>query len=377
MASKENISVEFPWKLYRRVSGGSGNVIISPQSVASALMLAALGAKGNTEAQIRSAVGLEDSTAEEAQKTFSKLSKSLTGESDLLITIANKLFSRNGLAIEEKFQKESAELYKSGIEALDFVSKPGECRNVINRWVEENTQQKIKDLIQEGMISSDTKLVLANAIYFKGKWDKPFKTEKTEQVDFYVSKDEPVKVDMMRKKYDMFYVANDGLKFTAVSVPYQRRTMALLILRPNEVDGLATLEANMSVDELSKTMSELRSGLKSKVDIGLPKFTFSKMSDLSKVLPALGVTDLFDPLKADLSGMVSGESIAFTDVVHKAFIEVNEEGTEAAAATAMMSRMMMMPTQEVSFICDRPFLFVLVDIVNSTILFIGRYSSPQ
>ena len=373
---------EFSWKLYRSVSSGVENVIISPQSVTVALMLAALGAKGETEVQIRKAVGLAENSASEAQTAYSKLSQNMKNKSDttsggLIVTIANKLFARKGLSVVEKFQKDSAELYSSGIQSMDFGGEPSECLKTINQWVEDNTMQKIKDILQEGMLSAATKLVLANAIYFKGKWDKPFKTEKTEKVDFHVSSSNVVKVDMMREKYDMYCVADDDLKFKAVSVPYQKRTMAMLILRPDEVDGISSLEEKMTTEKLTDTIGQLRRGMKAKVDLGLPKFKFIKTSDLSGTLPDLGITHLFDPSKADLSGMVSGETIAFTDVLHKAYIEVNEEGTEAAAATMMISRMMMMPTQEVSFICDRPFLFILADMENSAILFIGRYSFPS
>lgn len=375
-------SVEFTWKLFRSVSKGGENAILSPYSITAALMLAQLGAKGDTESQIRKAVGYGEHSSEEAQQLFSKLSNGLKNKSDqdtagLIVTIANKLFARDGIVVVEKFKQASADLYASGIESMNFGGKPEECRSTINKWVEEHTQQKIKNLIPEGGITANTNLVLANAIYFKGKWDKPFKAEKTAKTDFHITGGNTVKVDMMKEKLDLMFIADESMKFSAVSVPYQGNTMSMVIIRPDDIEGLSTVESGLTTEKISETINNLRRGMKGKVDIGLPKFSFTKSLELSSVLATLGITDLFDVTKADLSGLVSGDSVAITDAIHKAFIEVNEEGTEAAAATAMISRMMMMPAHEVTFICDRPFLFLLVDLENSTVLFVGRYAVPE
>lgn len=370
----------FSWNVYKKIQSKGCNVLFSPYSVTSALMLACAGARGNTESQILQALGMSDKTADEAHDAFSKLTDdfrvSLNVEEGLTLNVANKLFARNEMKILESFVVKSKKLYKSGIESMNFGEKPDECRQTINKWVEEQTKDKIKDLLVEGTIGADTTLVLTNAIYFKGKWEKQFTAEQTTKTDFHVSSSNTVKVDMMRKKFDLRYLKNDKEKFSAVSIPYRGNLSSMLIVRPDEIEGLEMLENNMTPERMTEIFREVRQSFKTKVDLGLPKFTFTETADLSRILPALGVSDLFDSSKVDISGMVDAKSMAFSDVVHKAYIEVNEEGTEAAAATAMISRMMMMPTMEAEFICDRPFLFALIEEKSGVILFFGRYSKP-
>ncbi|KAL4226769.1 Serpin B6 [Mactra antiquata] len=384
MAGEDNSFVKglnsFSWKLHQKIQSNGNNVLFSPYSVTSALMLAGVGARGNTGSQILQALGLQNTASDGAHAEFSQLADDLrtvlnAGEG-VTLNIANKLFARNDMKVLEDFVTRSEKLYKSGIESMDFGNKPDECRQQINTWVEKQTNDKIKDLLAEGSIGTSTTLVLTNAIYFKGKWDKQFATERTTKADFHVSPSDTVKVDMMRMKQDLLYLKNDEDKFAAVSIPYRENVSSLLIILPNDIDGLTALESNMTPDKLGKIITDVRQGFKSKVDLGLPKFTFTETTDLSRILPELGVTDLFDSSNVDIGGMIDCKGIAFSDVVHKAFIEVNEEGTEAAAATAMISRMMMMPTQEVEFICDRPFLFVLMEEKSGLIMFLGRCSKP-
>jgi serpin B len=256
---------------------------------------------------------------------------------------------------------------------MDFVDKSEECRLEINKWVEEQTKEKIKDLLQEGTIVPATNLVLANAVYFKGKWDKPFTADKTTECDFHVTASDISKVQMMHGKHDMLYFVDEAEKYSAVSMSYEWKTTSMVIVRPDQIDGLSVLEANFNVGKLMHSLSQ---SFMTKVDIALPKFTFTETTDLSQILPKLGITDLFDAANVDLSGMLEKTGLAISDVIHKAFIDVNEEGTEAAAATAMISRMMMMPMNEVSFVCDRPFLFMIVDSVTKFVHFIGRYTKP-
>lgn len=375
-----DLSSQFTWSLYQKVSLGGGNVLISPHSVGSALMLACLGARGNTENQIGKALGYSGNTPAEWHAAFSQMNsqmkQSRDGDDGVIVDIANKMFARLDLDVLAKYSKDADGLYKSGTERMDFATKATECRLAINKWVEEQTNNKIQDLLPEGTISASTNLVLANAVYFKGKWDKPFEASKTEPFDFHKTATESVKVNMMRKKIDLRYTADEALKCSAVEIPYQHRTVTMTIIRPDSVDGLPELERNLSAENLSKLMERARTEMKAKVDLGLPKFKFTETTDLSRTLPELGITDLFDPSAVDLSGMTSVEGVAFTDVIHKAFVDVNEEGTEAAAATAMISRMMMMPIDEVTFICDRPFLFLITDVASSAVLFIGRFSTP-
>ena len=369
---------EFSWNLYRLTSQNEGNILISPHSVCSALMLACLGAKGNTADQIFTTLGMSGMTPEGGHVAFSGLNDDLKklGSDGVTLSVANKLFAENSLTVLEKYSLEAEKLYSSGTETMDFATKPDESRRFINKWVEEQTNDKIKDLLKEGTIGSATRLVLANAVYFKGKWAKPFQSDKTVSSDFFVSSASSVKVDMMRGKYDMLYTKNEEMKLAAVAVPYQNNTTSMVIVRPDDVDGLSQIESSINQDKLASLLKDLRQSMKFKVDIGLPKFTFKKQSELSRILPKLGITDLFDESKVDLSAMTEATGIAINDVIHEAFIDVNEEGTEAAAATVMISRMMLLPMGEIEFICDRPFLFMLTENASGHVLFIGRYAKP-
>ncbi|XP_045165492.2 serpin B4-like [Mercenaria mercenaria] len=370
----------FSWDLYRAASQKGENFLISPHSVCSALMLACLGAKGNTAAQIFKTLGMCDTASDEYHTAYSGLNenlKKLSNESDgVSLNVANKLFAGNVMKVLEKYVQEAKKLYTSGIETMDFACKPEESRQLINKWVEEQTNDKIKDLLKEGTVGPGTKLVLANAVYFKGKWDKPFKQEKTESTDFHVSSAVSVKVEMMREKFDLRYVRNEEEKFSAVVVPYQNNYFSMAVVRPDDVEGLSQIEESLNSDKVVSLVADIRQSMKCKVDIGLPKFAFSQASDLTRILPKLGVEDLFDPAKSDLSAMTDTSDVAISDVIHKAFIDVNEEGTEAAAATAMISRMMAMPMGEIQFICDRPFLFMMIENQSGHIFFIGRYAKP-
>lgn len=370
---------EFSWNLYRLAAAQNGdNFLISPHSVCSAMMLACLGAKGNTADQIFKTLGMRGMTFEGYHTAYSVLNDALKkdGSDGVLLNVANKLFAGSAMKVLEKYVQEAGKLYSSGTQTMDFAAKPDESRQLINKWVEDQTNDKIKDLLKEGSITSDTRLVLANAVYFKGKWSKPFKPEKTVSNTFCLSSASRTEIKMMREKYDMQYTRNEELKFAAVSVPYQNNVVSMVIVRPDDVDGLSEIERSFNQDNLVSLLIDLRQSMKAKVDLGLPKFAFKQASDLTRILPKLGVTDLFDESKVDLSAMTDSSGIAINDVIHEAFIDVNEEGTEAAAATAMISRMMMLPTEEVEFICDRPFLFMLVQNMSDHILFIGRFAKP-
>jgi len=370
---------EFSCGFFKRLLGGSDNVFVSPHSVASALMLACLGAKGETAGQIASALSLQGTEPAEWHSQYSGLCARLTDvarDGGPVLEQANKLFANLDIEILDSFKTSAEKLYKSGIDALDFAGKSDESRIAINVWVEEQTKGKITDLLLPGSVSPATKLVLANAIYFNGKWDKPFKATSTTDMDFHKSANETVTVKMMREKLDLRFLCDDALNADAVELGYQHNLMSMIIIRPRDIDGLPKLQETLDAAILSTLFDRLLVEMRKKVDLGLPKFNFAVSTDVSRLLPQLGITDLFDSSKADLSGMTSRAPLAISDVIHKAVIDVNEEGTEAAAATGMITRMMVMPTGEETFICDRPFLFFIVEPNTRHMVFAGRFSSP-
>ena len=215
-------------------------------------------------------------------------------------------------------------------------------------------------------------MVLTNAIYFKGDWTEPFRKEMTQVAPFRISGSHETDVPLMYQQHDFRYWAGDGLK--ALELPYGKANLAMLVLLPDEVEGLSTLETRLSADNLSRWQSGLR---ERKVRVYLPRFTLTSQFQLAEVLKAMGMTRAFTPGKADLTGMSSEEELYLSAVIHKAFVDVNEEGTEAAAATGIAVAVRSAIVQPVVFRADHPFVFLIRDNRTGSILFLGRVANPQ
>ncbi|KAL3865724.1 hypothetical protein ACJMK2_043084 [Sinanodonta woodiana] len=369
----------FSLNLYKLFMEGEENIFLSPYSVCAALLLAHLGTKGDSEAQIRKALGLDQMEVELVHKEFQKMRKVLnakTSESTTL-AIANRIFAKLGLSIRKDYTEKSLLHHGSEMECLDFAGESEKSRQRINTWVEEQTRKKIKDLLPAGSINALTLVVLVNAVYFKGDWDTKFDPKRTEKIDFHISKTETVKVDMMQAKKKCRFFKNDELKYSALMLPYKDGNLSMVIVLPHEQNGLKNVEKAFTAHVLSSLCEDLAHGARPEVIIALPKFKMEITYELTKTLPKLGISDILQSTKADFGAMLDGHPDAFiSDVIHKTFIDVNEEGTEAAAATAMMMRCMAMPMPPEKFIADHPFLFLIRDNDTGVILFIGRYAKP-
>ncbi|XP_004700028.1 serpin B6 [Echinops telfairi] len=355
----------------------SRNVFFSPMSISSALAMVWMGAKGNTAIQMSQALSLNKSPGgggdvhQGFQSLLTEVNK--TGTQYLLRT-ANGLFGEKTCDFLSSFKDSCHKFYQAEMEELDFAHATEEARKHINTWVAKKTEDKITELLAPGTVDSMTNLVLVNAIYFKGTWNHQFNKEHTKERPFKINKKEEKLVQMMFKKstFKMTYI---GEIFTKILVlPYVMKELNMIIMLPDEGTELSTLEKELTYEKFVEwTRPDMLD--EEEVEVFLPRFKLEERYDMEDVLRSLGMTDAFDQGKADFSGISSRRSLHLSKVVHKAFVEVNEEGTEAAAATAavMMMRCIRITPR---FCADHPFLFFIHHTKTKEILFCGRVCSP-
>ena len=355
---------QLTFDLYQKLSGGNdGNLFLSPYSISSALAMVYGGARGETADQMGTTLrfGGQDAT----HPAFSFLRKKLNGiqeKGHVQLSVANSLWPQVDYAFQLDYLALTQEFYGSEIEPVDFITDTEGARQKINTWVEDKTNDRIKDLIPEGMLDPLTRLVLANAIYFKGNWASQFKPEHTRPAPFKLADGTTVEVPMMSQTAD-FKLAHTP-EFQLLELPYEGDDLSMLILLPSESDKLPELDleaiAGLEFNEME-------------VMVQLPRFKLESTFQLDDTLAAMGMPLAFSR-QADFSGMTGTQDLYIGVVVHKAFVEVNEEGTEAAAATAVGMRTTSMPPQ---FTANHPFLFLIRENSTGAILFIGRVIDPR
>ncbi|XP_062986351.1 serpin B6-like [Elgaria multicarinata webbii] len=355
----------------------TANTFFSPLSITSSLAMVLLGAKGSTADQMSKALSL--TTCEEIHQGYEKLISEINKPgTKYLLKLANRLFGETSYDFLAPFIDSSQKFYHAGLEKLNFSKASEDSRKHINAWVEEQTAGKIQNLLAPGIVNGLTRLVLVNAIYFKGNWAKRFRKDLTTEKPFKVSKNETKMVQMMfqKAKFNVTYIADYHTH--VLEMPYVDNELSMIILLPDEIrddsTGLEKLEREMTYEKLIEWINpEMMDS--TEVELSLPKFKLEEKYDLKPVLKSLGMTDAFDEGKADFSGMSPNNDLVLSEVVHKSFVEVNEEGTEAAAATAavMMLRCARIPRP---IIADHPFLFFIRHRIMGGILFYGRFCSP-
>ncbi|XP_061050758.1 serpin B6 isoform X1 [Eubalaena glacialis] len=355
----------------------SKNVFISPVSISSALAMVFMGAKGNTAAQMSQALSLSRSRGgggdihQDFQNLLTEVNR--TGTQYLLRT-ANKLFGEKTYDFLPSFKDSCRKFYQAEMEELDFISAAEESRKHINTWVAQRTEGKIIDLLSPDSVDSMTCLVLVNAIYFKGNWENQFNKQHTKERPFKVSKNVEKPVQMMFKK-STFKITYIGEIFTQVLVlPYVGGELDMIIMLPDENTDLKTVEKELTYEKFVEwTRPDLME--EEEVEVSLPKFKLGESYDMEGVLRTLGVTDAFENARADFSAMSSRGDLCLSRVAHKAFVEVDEEGTEAAAATAAV---LMLRCARITprFCADHPFLFFIQHSKTRGLLFCGRLRSP-
>uniref|UniRef100_G1SQK1 Serpin B6 n=1 Tax=Oryctolagus cuniculus TaxID=9986 RepID=G1SQK1_RABIT len=356
----------------------SKNVFFSPMSISAALAMVLMGAKGNTAAQMTQALSLNKTQGGGAGDVHQGFQSLLTEVNrpgmQYLLRTANRLFGEKTWEFLSTFKDSCQKFYQAELEELDFMNSTEESRKHINSWVAKMTEDKITNLLSPNSMNSLTRLILVNAIYFKGNWEKQFDKEHTQERPFKVSKNKEKPVQMMFRK-STFKITYIGEIFTRIlMLPYVGKELHMIIMLPDEHIDLKTVEKELTYENFVEwTKPDMMD--EEEVDVYLPRFKLEENYDMEEVLRGLGMTDAFDQANADFSGMSSKRNLHLSKVVHKSFVEVNEEGTEAAAATAaiMMMRCLRIPNQ---FCADRPFLFFIQHSKTNGILFCGRFSSP-
>lgn len=358
---------------------GPGNQTLSPASIAIALDMTLAGARGDTARQMARVLHLKgDDGAQQAAAQALLARWRAMGEQ---LAIANRLFLERSYRLEPPFVEAMRDGYQAPVEQLDFADAPGPARTRINAWVAEQTRDRILDLIPPGGIDRDTRLVLTNAIYLLADWARPFEANATRPEPFHINGTNAVPVPTMHARRHARVGETRGEKL--LELGYRDTELAMLFVLPNARDGLAELEAGLDAGRLDAWDAALGG---QEAVITLPKFRVAPPAsfELAKPLKALGMTDAFDPRRADFTAMADPPSPAdrllIDQVFHKAFVEVDEAGTEAAAATAVvMMRALAMPTPGEPFVfrADHPFLFLLRDSATGAVLFIGRVTDPR
>lgn len=372
---------QFALDLYSRLADdpefGDGNLFFSPISLSSALAITYEGARGSTAEEIRSVFHFPENQSALRSGFEDTIARINSNANDYTLRTANAMWAEQTYPFLPDYIHIADRYYDAKTTNLDFIHAPDESRITINRWVENQTEDRIRDLIPPGVINSNTCLVITNAIYFKGTWVKQFDPEKTVDADFLTGRGITVRVPMMQRTDENAvygYTETDALQ--VLEMPYESGNgteITMLVLLPRG-DDLEELEQLLDAG----TLKELRDSLQNRqVKVHFPRFTMETKYFLPRILSVMGMPTAFTT-DADFSGMDSGRDLFITNVIHQAFVEVNEEGTEAAAATAVMMGKGASPDANKIpvFRADHPFIFLIQDSGTGNILFVGRVSDP-
>lgn len=363
----------FAFDLYKAIKGESGNLFYSPLSISLALAMTYAGAKGETAAEMADTLHY---TLEQA-----KLHAAFNGLDQLLATrgqgakgkdgkgfrlnVVNAIWGQQDYHFEKAYLDAIAQNYGAGIRLLDYIKNPEKSRVAINDWVEDQTEDRIKDLIPAGAIDPMTRLVLTNAVYFNAAWMYPFNKGATSDGLFHLADGTTATKAMMRQTERYGYAAGDG--YVAVELPYDGDELSMVIMLP-DAGQFARFEEALDADSVQALIERIEY---QQVRLTLPKFQFESEFSLGDTLRAMGMEQAFSD-SADFSGITGNRDLHISEVIHKSFVAVDEAGTEAAAATAVMMRTTAMPAEPVEVTVDRPFVFLIRDVETGSILFMGR-----
>ena len=370
---------QFALDLYAQLRGREGNLFFSPYSISTALAMTRAGARGDTAAEMDKVMHFA-LPQEKLNPAFGALIRQVNGDPadtkrGYQLSTANALWAQKGYEFKPDFLTITKEDYGAGLNEVDFKTAAEQARQTINAWVEKQTRDKIKDLLHQGDLTEYTRLVLTNAIYFKGDWASQFKKDRTKDAPFHLTADKSKDVPLMHQTGEYGYL--DGGSFQALELPYAGNDLSMVVLLPKKIDGLAGLEKELTADKLAGWVGKL---YRHEVIVSLPRFKTEQRVSLKQILSDMGMKLAFLEDKADLSGIAGKpHDLHISDVIHKAFIDVNEEGTEAAAATAVAvatAHAVRVPEPTPEFRADHPFLFLIRDTRNDSILFLGRLAEP-
>ena len=367
---------KFALDLYSRYKTKEDNIFFSPYSISTALAMTYEGARGQTAEEMQSVFYFPEDD-DERRSSYANLYNEINKEDkEYKLNTANALWAEHSFQFLDEYFNIVEEYYGGKVTNLDFKQDPEGSRIIINDWVEEKTNNKIKDLIPSGLIDSMTRLVLTNAIYFKGEWVKQFNEDATQEQNFRVSSSDGVKVQMMQRidNESIFNYAEDD-KLQILEMPYSGEDLSMLIFLPKN-DDMKALENSITIKKLTEWRANLE---KKRVDIFIPKFKLETKYFMAQDLMEMGMPSAF--VSADFSGITGKKDLFISNVIHQAFVEVNEEGTEAAAATAVIMPLTSIGSepgpQIPTFRADHPFIFIIQQNDTGNILFMGRVDNPS
>ncbi|XP_072139487.1 leukocyte elastase inhibitor-like [Mobula birostris] len=352
------------------------NIFVSPFSISSALAMVYHGASGNTATQMAKVLAFDD--VKDVHAEFQRLQLELNNpQAKYVLKTANRLFGEKSYNFLAAYLADTLKYYQAELAPVDFLTAAEEVRQEINTWAEKQTEGKITNLLAEGSVDDKTRLVLVNAIYFKGNWHRKFNTELTHDGEFRIKQHETKPVQMMKLKSKFAFTYIPEVSTKILELLYDDNELSMVILLPDINDdftGMEKLQNHLTFDHL---MTWTNPDKMNKIDVNvvLPKFKLEEKYDLKSILIEMGMVDAFSTTQANYSAMTSRNDLVLTKVVHKSFVEVNEEGTEAAASTAAII-MMRSALIAYDFVADHPFLFFIRHNKTRNILFFGRFSSP-
>ncbi|XP_048219429.1 serpin B11 [Perognathus longimembris pacificus] len=392
MGSLSTTNVEFCFDVFKELSCNNAgqNVFFSPLSLFYALNMILLGARGKCAQQVEKVLHyhhsaeflrprLKDSLeCRQAGRMHSELGDLLSQinrpHSNYTLSIANRLYGTKAVEFHQQYLSCSEKLYQARLQSVDFGESVEETRKSINAWVESKTNGKVKNLFGEGTIDPSSVMVLVSAIYYKGQWQNKFQEKETTKTPFQLSAGNSVMVDMMYQTGTFKMASIKKPPMQVLELPYGNSKLSMVILLPVGTADLDQIEKQLT----ARTFREWTSSphmVEREVEVHLPRFKLANKYELNSLLKALGMTDIFNEAKADFSGMSPDKGLFLSKVVHKAYVEVNEEGTEAAAATGESVAVKRLPIRD-RFVANHPFLFLITDISTGVIFFLGKLASP-
>ncbi|MGM0440676.1 MAG: serpin family protein [Chlamydiota bacterium] len=347
------------------------NFFVSPLSISAAMSMLYEGAHGVTADEIQQTMHFLPYLSDQGNGYDILLSR-LSDREDIKLHLANALWGQTQYSFLSQYENILSDDYHAHIYQVDFVKQPEEAVQKINNWVEEQTSNRIKDILSLSDVGELTRLVLTNAIYFKGAWDKPFNEENTVTEPFHLSSWKSIEASMMNQTdYYPYYAGDD---FTAIEMPYKGKDLSMVVFLPDDIQGLENLEAKLDSDIFQECLENMSS---KKVRVKLPKFRMESKMSLASILENMGIEKVFTS-SADLSGINGKQDLSVSKVIHQTFIDVDEHGTEAAAATAVVANLTSTigaATKE--FYADHPFIFFIIDRPTKAVLFMGKVYNPE
>lgn len=359
---------EFAFQLYRQLQKNDGNLFFSPYSISAAMAITANGARGDTLKQIKETLHLSDDYNSSFMMMKANFNQ-IAAQKNIQLSIANSLWLQQNQPVEPSFTTLIEKYYAAQIASVNFSDKA--TRKTINALVSRQTKDKITNIISADTLNQNTMMVIINAVYFSGNWEKPFETENTKNAPFFTSSKRKISVPMMYQK-DLFkYTTIPGAQL--LEMPYRGKALSMLIILPESPQLLKTIEDRLGTEQLSQWLNQLED---SEVKVFFPKFRINNEFELKDTLRQLGIVNAFSNL-ADFSGINGKTDLSISMVRHMAFVAVDETGTEAAAATAVIVDRKLLPMPLPVFRASRPFIFIIRDRTSGSILFMGRMSEPD